>query len=159
MHLFAVAFLLAIIAIGSSFAKTIAKLKQDALHRELALEVMREQTQADFDALSEETKADDIKRDNRRELARLMREADFKRKNVKGELAAAAAEEDDDDEEGGGGGGGGGGVAGGGDLNEGRKEHLKDMQASLAQLKEKLKSGDKGKPKAKRETRAVRKDK
>ena len=62
MHLFAIAFLLAIIAIGSSFAKTIAKLKRDALHRELALEVMREQTQADFDALSEETKADDIKK-------------------------------------------------------------------------------------------------
>jgi|AntAceMinimDraft_5_1070358.scaffolds.fasta_scaffold10135_3 hypothetical protein len=44
-----------------------------------------------------------------------------------------------------------------------RKEHLKDMQASLSKLKEKLRAGIKEKlvpGKAnKRETRAVRKDK
>ena len=47
----------------------------------------------------------------------------------------------------------------GNELKEGRKEHLKGMQASLAQLKEQLKSGDKANPRAKRETRTVRKDK
>ena len=142
MHLFFIAFLLAIIAIGSSFAKTISKLKRDALHRELALEVMRSQTQEDLDKLLEESRADENKRENRRELARLMREADFKRMNVKDEL-----------------GGGGGGEVDGDNNNEGRKNHLKDMQASLAELKEKMKSGKKSEPRPKRETRAVRKDK
>lgn len=98
--------------------------------------------------------ADDAKRENRRELARLLRDADLKRKTnaalPEGVPVDGAGGEDTD---------GGAGRVERGDLNEGRKEHLRGMQASLAQLKEQLKSGDKGGPKAKRETRAVRKDK
>lgn len=136
MYLFGIAFLLLIIALASSFQKTIAKLRRDALHRELALEVLKEQTEQEFETLLTETKADEAKRDKRRELARLMKEADSKRVQVR--ESRKGGEED---------------------FKEGRKEHLKDMQASLAALKEQLKGEEKPAPKPKRESRAVRKDK
>mmetsp|Transcript_10715 Transcript_10715/g.26274 ORF Transcript_10715/g.26274 Transcript_10715/m.26274 type:complete len:294 (+) Transcript_10715:1238-2119(+) len=154
MLIAAVVFVACISALGTCFARTVARMERDAKYRDLIntemLAVLSQQTEeADtdvhFDVDSTKVEAADDW-----ELRQMIEENEWKRKFACSKREAPGFEDEGDS----------------GDqdkLKTDRKEHLKDMQASLSKLKEKLRAGIKEKlvpGKAnKRETRAVRKDK